>query len=66
VYNFSHGQAQGRSKTKENIMATTFTYEAVTLNGVKGWIATRRIDGVHAGKHFGKTKKAAREAFDQE
>jgi hypothetical protein len=47
-------------------MATTFTYEAVTLNGVEGWIATRRIDGVHAGKHFGKTKKAAREAFDQE
>jgi hypothetical protein len=48
------------------IMATTFTYEAVTLNGVKGWIATRRIDGVHSGKQFGKTKKAAREAFDQE
>ncbi len=47
-------------------MATTFTYEAVTPNGVKGRIATRRIDGVHAGKQFGKTKKAAREAFDQE
>ena len=47
-------------------MATTFTYEAVTLNGVKGWIATRRIDGVHSGRQFGKTKKAAREAFDQE
>jgi hypothetical protein len=53
-------------KQRGKIMATTFTYEAVTLNGVKGWIATRRIDGVHAGKQFGKTKKAAREAFDQE
>jgi hypothetical protein len=45
---------------------TTYTYEAVTLNGVKGWIATRRISGVHAGKQFGKTKAAARAAFDAE
>lgn len=43
---------------------TTYTYQAVTLNGVKGYIATRRIGGVHAGKQFGKTQKAAREAFD--
>jgi len=43
---------------------TTYTYQAVTLNGVKGWIATRRINGLHAGKLFGKTKKAARAAFE--
>jgi hypothetical protein len=43
---------------------TTYTYEAVTLNNVKGWIATRRINGVHAGKQFGRTQRAAREAFD--
>lgn len=43
----------------------TFTYEAVRLNGVNGFIATRWINGVHSGKQFGKTKKAARAAFDQ-
>jgi hypothetical protein len=43
---------------------TTFTYQAVRLNGVSGYIATRWVDRVHAGKQFGKTKKAAREAFD--
>lgn len=43
---------------------TTFTYQAVRLNGVAGYIATRWIDGVHAGKQFGKTKRSAREAFD--
>ena len=42
----------------------TFTYQKVTYNGVRGWFATRRIDGVYAGKMFGKTQKAAREAFD--
>jgi hypothetical protein len=42
----------------------TFTFEAVTLNGKKGWIATRRINGVHAGKMFGKTKKEAVASFD--
>jgi hypothetical protein len=47
-----------------NLDMTTYTYEKVTLNGKKGWIATRRIEGVHAGKQFGKTKKAAREAFN--
>lgn len=45
---------------------TTYTYQAVIYNGISGWIATRRIDGVHAGKQFGKTKKAARAAFEQE
>jgi hypothetical protein len=44
---------------------TTFTYQAVTLNGVKGWIATRRINGVHAGKQFGKTKLLAQQAFEE-
>ena len=43
---------------------TTFTYQAVTLNGIKGWIATRRINGVYAGRQFGKTQKAARAAFE--
>jgi hypothetical protein len=47
-----------------DIIMTTFTYEAVNFNGVKGWIATRRIDGVHAGKQFGRTQRAARESFD--
>jgi hypothetical protein len=42
----------------------TYTYEAVRLNGQNGYIATRRIDGVHAGKAFGKTKAAARAAFE--
>lgn len=51
-----------RSKNRRSNM-TTFTFQAVTLNNVKGWIATRRIDGVFAGKQFGKTQKAAREAF---
>jgi hypothetical protein len=45
-------------------MQITYSYEKVTLNSVKGWIATRRIEGIHAGKQFGKTKKAAREAFN--
>ena len=43
---------------------TTYTYQKVTLNGISGWIATRRIDGIHAGKQFGRTQRAAREAFD--
>lgn len=43
---------------------TTYTYQAATYNGVKGFFAERRIDGVYAGKQFGKTRKAAREAFD--
>ena len=43
---------------------TTYTYQSVTLNGVKGWIATRQINGIHAGKKFGKTQKAARAAFE--
>ncbi len=45
---------------------TTFTYQAVIFNGVQGWLATRRIDGVYSGKQFGKTKKDARLAFEQQ
>jgi hypothetical protein len=44
---------------------TTFTFQRVTLNGVAGWIATRRIDGVFSGRQFGKTKKLATAAFDE-
>jgi hypothetical protein len=43
---------------------TTYTFERVTLNGVKGWFAVRRIQGVYAGQLFGKTKHAAIAAFD--
>lgn len=52
------------ARVKRRIKMTTFTYEAVRLNGKNGYIATRRIDGVHAGKAFGKTKAAARAAFE--
>jgi hypothetical protein len=45
---------------------TTYTYESVTINGVKGFIATRRVDGVFAGNNFGTTKKKARESFDSD
>jgi len=49
-----------------NIMTTaTFTFERVTLNGQSGWIATRRINGVFAGRQFGKSKEAAKAAFDE-
>jgi hypothetical protein len=42
----------------------TYTYQKVVLNGKPGWLATKRVNGVHAGRCFGKTKKAAREAFN--
>lgn len=45
---------------------TTYTYQSVTLNGAKGYLATRWMDGVFAGKMFGKTQKSARAAFSQE
>jgi len=45
-------------------MNTTYTYTSVTYNGVKGFFAEKRIDGVYEGKMFGKTKKSARESFD--
>jgi hypothetical protein len=43
---------------------TTYTYQQVTFNGIRGYFATRRVNGLYAGKQFGKTQKAAREAFD--
>lgn len=42
----------------------TYTYQAVTYNGVCGYIAIRRIDGVFSGRQFGRTQRAAREAFE--
>ena len=42
-----------------NFNKTTFTYERVTYNSVKGWIVTMRVDGVFAGKSFGRTRAAA-------
>jgi hypothetical protein len=44
----------------------TYTYQAVTYNGVKGFIATRRIDGVFSGKQFGRTKLEAKTLFDSD
>lgn len=44
---------------------TTYTFERVTLNGVKGWLAVRRIQGVFAGQLFGKTKQDAIAAFQE-
>lgn len=46
-------------------MQATYTFERVILNGVAGYIATRRIDGVFSGRQFGKTKKAAIAAFSE-
>ena len=42
---------------------TSYTFERVILNGAKGWIATRRIAGVFAGRQFGRTRAAAVAAF---
>ena len=44
----------------------TFTFERATYNGVYGWLAVRQIDGLYAGKQFGKTRKAARAAFEED
>jgi hypothetical protein len=58
-------QVLSEVKAKEKIMnAVTFTFQAVTYNGVKGYFATRRINGVYAGKQFGRTQKAAKAAFE--
>jgi hypothetical protein len=40
-----------------------FTFERVTYNNTQGWFAIRRINGVYAGKQFGKTRKLAQSAF---
>ena len=42
----------------------TYTFEAVKLSGVNGYIVSKRINGVFAGKAFGKTKSAARAKLD--
>ena len=42
-------------------MKTTFSTQRVTYNGVKGWIVEMRINGVFAGRCFGRTKAAAKE-----
>jgi hypothetical protein len=44
---------------------TTYTFERVTLNGIKGWLAVRRVGGVYAGQLFGKTKHDAIAAFQE-
>ena len=43
---------------------TTFTFERATVNNVSGWIAVCRIDGLYAGKQFGRTKSEAKESFN--
>lgn len=47
-------------------MNITYTYQSVVYNNVKGYFATRRVNGLYDGMQFGKTKKQARQAFDQE
>ena len=42
----------------------TYTFERVIYNNVKGFFAVRRINGVYAGKQFGRTKKLAIAAFN--
>jgi hypothetical protein len=41
-----------------------YTFERATVNGRKGWIVTRWIDYVFAGRSFGKTKQAAIDSFE--
>jgi hypothetical protein len=42
-----------------------YTFQKASLNGLKGWIVTVWIDGVHSGKAFGKTKKEAIAQFNE-
>lgn len=44
--------------------AITYTFQRATYNGTTGWFATRRINGVYAGKQFGRTRAAAQASFD--
>ena len=37
----------------------TYTFQKVTYNGIQGYIATQRINGLFNGKQFGKTKTQA-------
>ena len=43
---------------------TTFTFQRATYNNINGWFATRRINGVYAGKQFGRTRAAAKSEFE--
>ena len=42
-------------------MKTTFSTKRVIYNGQQGWIVEMRINGVFAGRCFGRTKAAAKE-----
>lgn len=46
-------------------MKTTFSFERVTYNSVKGWIVTMRKNGLFAGRSFGRTRAAAIEAVEK-
>ena len=41
----------------------TYTFQKVKYNGINGYIATKRIDGLFIGKQFGKTKTEAIKQF---
>jgi len=45
---------------------TSYSFERVTFNGMRGWFCTRRINGVYSGKQFGRTKQAAINAFSED
>lgn len=40
-------------------MKTTFQFERVTYNGIKGYIVTMRKNGLFSGRSFGRTRAAA-------
>lgn len=61
-YYTTHAGAAALDKVAE-ASKRSYTYQAVIYEGVVGYIATCRIDGLHSGKAFGKTKAAARDAF---
>jgi hypothetical protein len=42
-----------------------FIFQKIIYNGIAGYFATRYIDGVYSGKQFGKSKKQARDQFNQ-
>ena len=44
----------------------TYDFERVTYNGQPGFFATRRVNGVYAGRCFGKSKALAIAAFIDE
>ncbi len=44
----------------------TYTFQKVTYNGIQGYIATQRINGLFNGKQFGKTKTQAIKQFEGE